>query len=168
MIKSSFLFLLSLLWVACSGCSSYQLGSTYDPGFKTIFIENFKSEVDEPMLENLVTTTVIKQFQKDGTFQVTDLAQADVILKGRITSFSMSPVRFSRANELTPTEASMAIEVKYVLIKRNETKSYFEGQATGDTSFFIGNDLQSDKRQGIPLVAEKLGSHIVSALADGW
>ncbi len=151
-----------------SGCTSYHLGSTYDPGFKTIFIENFKSEVDEPMLENLVTTTIIKQFQKDGTLQVTDATQADVILKGRITSFTMSPVRFSRANELTPIETSMAIEVKYTLTKRNETKPYFEGQADGSASFFIGNDLQSDKRQGIPLAAEKLGSRIVSTLADGW
>ncbi len=163
-----FVFPLLLSGIFFSGCASYQLGAIHDPGFKTIFVENFKSEVDEPALENLVTTSVIQQFQKDGTIEVTDAAHADVILQGRIVSFEMSPIRYSRANELTPTEASMSIGVKYHLTKRGETKPYSESSATGTTSFFIGNDLQSDKRQGVPLASQNLGRQMVAALADGW
>ncbi|MBI4024884.1 MAG: LptE family protein [Verrucomicrobia bacterium] len=160
--------LLAVILAAITGCSSYHLGSVHDPGFKTIFIENFKSEVDEPALENLVTTTVIQQFQRDGTLQVADPKEADVILRGRITSFKMSPVRYSRANEVTPTEASMSIGVRYTLTKHGETKPYHEGEASGETSFFIGSDLQSDKRQGVPLASEKLGRNMVAALVEGW
>ncbi len=158
-----------LPWLlACAGCASYHAGAIHDPGFKTIFIENFKSDVDEPQLENLVSTTVIQQFQRDGTIQVTDLEKADVILKGHITSFEMTPIRVSRENELTPTEVSMTIGVSYTLTKKGESKPYTESKAQGSASFFIGNDLQSDKRQGVPLAAAKLGQHIVSALADAW
>ena len=151
-----------------AGCASYKVGTVHDPGFKTIYVENFKSEVNEPALESLVTTTVIQQFQREGTIQVTSPERADVVLRGCITSFEMSPVRYSRANELTPTEANMEIGIKYSLTKRGQTKPYFEGCANGATGFFIGSDLQSDKRQGIPLAAEKLGRNIITSLTDGW
>jgi hypothetical protein len=150
------------------GCAGYQLGPNYKPSYKKIFIENFKSQVDEPALENLVTTTVIKEIQKDGTLEVTDAAHADVILRGVIDSFEMTPVRFSRVNEITPTEASVTLSVKYSLIRRGETKPLVESRASGTTRFFIGSDIQSDKRQGVPLASEDLGREIVAAIAEGW
>ncbi len=159
-----FLFLFGFI----VGCASYKMGAIRDPGFKTIYIETFKSDVDEPALETLVTTTVIQQFQRDGTIEVTSPDRADVILKGQITSFQMTPVRFAPANQITPTEVSMSIGANYALFKRGQTKPYFKGQASGSTGFFIGDDLQSDKRQGVPLAAVKLGQNIVSTLADGW
>ena len=161
----SILIVPSLL--ALTGCA-YHVGAVRDPGFKTVFIENFKSDVDEPALENLVTTTVIQQFHRDGALEVVEQNKADVILRGRITSFEMSPVRFSRANELTPTEVTLSIGVIYTLTKQGETKPYTEGRASGTTRFFIGNDLQTDKRQGVPLASERLGRQMVSALVEGW
>ncbi len=166
-MKPHFVILL-LITGLFSGCASYKLGALHQPGFKTIFIENFKSEVDEPALENLVTTSVIQQFQKDGTITVVDAAGADVILRGRITEFQMTPLRYSRANELTTTEVSMSIGVKYTLTKRGQIKPYHDGHASGSTGFFIGNDLQSDKRQGVPLASQALGRQIVTALVEGW
>lgn len=159
-------FLTSLLFL--DGCASYQMGAVRKLDFKTIYIENFKSDVDEPALENLVSTTIIKEFQRDGSIEVTDRDRADVILQGRITSFQMSPMRYSRENELTPTEASMTIGVKYTLTKKGQAKPYTKAEASGNTSFFIGSDLQSDKRQGVPLAAEKIGRRIVSSLVEGW
>lgn len=150
------------------GCASYKLGATRDPGFKTIFIENFKSLVDEPGLENLVTTTIIQQFQADGTVAVTDEARADVVLRGKITEFISTPVRYSRSNEITPIESSLSLGVTYDLTRRGETKPYLEGTASGAAGIFIGSDFQSDKRQGVPIAAAKVGRQIVSQLVEGW
>lgn len=167
-VQNSCLIALVVSMGIFTSCASYHLGTSSDPGFKTIFIENFKSDVDEPNLENLVSTTVIQQFQNDGTLQVTDRSKAEVILQGQITEFEMSPIRYSRANELTPVESSMSIGVRYTLTKRDSTQPYFKGQASGGTTFFIGSDLQSDKRQGIPLAAEKLGRNILASIVDRW
>ncbi len=103
---------LAALAMISPGCA-YQVGSIHEPGFKTIFIENFRSHVDEPALESLVTTTLIKQFQKDGTLQVTDENKADVVMRGIIDKFEMTPVLYSRENEITPTETAMTIGVNY-------------------------------------------------------
>jgi len=159
--------LLVPLTLFLDGCA-YKVGSISDPGFKTIFIENFKSDVDEPALESLVTTSVIQQFQKDGTLVVTDMKEADVILRGRITEFDMSPLRYSRANELTTTELSMSIGVSYTLTKRGQGKPYSDGKISGATTFFVGSDLQSDKRQGVPLASQDLGRKLVGRLVEGW
>ncbi len=159
--------LLSALLALNSGCA-YKLGAVGDPGFKKLFIENFKSEADEPHLENIVTTTVIQQFQNDGTLQIVPANEADVILRGTITQLVTSPVRYSRSNEITPTEVSLSITVRYTLTKRGETRPYTTSTATGTARFFIGDDLQSDKRQGIPLAAEKVGQSIVSTLVETW
>ena len=160
--------LLAAVAALLCGCASYKLGKIHDPGFKTIFIENFKSQVDEPGLENLVTTTIIQQFQMDGTLTVTDEASADVVLRGKIIDFTMAAVRYSRSNEITPVESTLSLSVAYTLTKRGETSAYQNGTASGTTSLFIGSDLQSDKRQGIPLAAAKAGRQIVSQLVEGW
>ncbi len=167
-MKTRLMLLLLPLALLAAGCASYKLGAANKPNFKTIFIENFKSDVDEPALETLVTTTVIQQFQNDGTLEITDAKKADVILQGRITGFTMSPVRYSRANEITPTEASMSITVKYMMTRRGEEKPFKTSQAIGSTSFFIGSDVQSDKRQGVPLASAHLGRQMVSDIVDRW
>lgn len=167
-MKASHVILLLPFLTLIPGCASYKLGANHDPGFKTIYIENFKSEVDEPALETLVTTTVSQQFQRDGTVTITTSDSANVILKGRITSFETTPVRYSRANEITPTQATMTIGVHYTLTRQGKKKPYHEGVVSGSTSFFIGNDLQSDKRQGVPLAAAKLGQSLVSSLLEAW
>ncbi len=164
----STLLLSAVLALGLLGCSSYKLGTYHDPGFKTIFVENLRSEVDEPGLENLVSTTIVRQIQKDGTVQVTNLEDADVILRGHINEFEMTPVRYSHSNEITPTEANMTIGITYTLTRKKAKESFYRGHATGTTSLFIGSDLQSDKRQGVPLAAEDLGRKVVSQFVDAW
>jgi hypothetical protein len=159
--------LLSILLILNSGCA-YKLGSVGDPGFKKLFIENFKNEADEPRLENIVTTTIIQQFHNDGTIEIVPASEADVILRGTITQLTTSPVRFARSNEITPTEVNLSIIVQYTLTKKGESKPYRKATASGASRFFIGDDLQSDKRQGIPLAAEKIGQSIISTLVETW
>jgi hypothetical protein len=162
----SLIFSLSVILMV--GCSSYHLGEVHDPGFKKIYIENFRSEIDEPELENLVSTSIVQQFQKDGTIEVTDRDQADVILRGTIDHFELTPMRYSRQNELTTTQASMTIGARYTLTKKGQSTPYQKLRAEGSTLFFVGSDIQSDKRQGVPLAAQDLGRHIVTNLVDGW
>ena len=154
--------------LSLAGCASYRMGAVRKLDFKTIYIENFKSDVDEPALETLVTTTIIKEFQRDGSIEVTSREHADVILQGRISKYQMAPTRSSRENEKTPTESSLSISVDYTLTKKGQTAIWSKGSAAGSANFFIGSDLQSDKRQGVPLAAERIGKQIVSSLVEGW
>ena len=41
-------------------------------------------------------------------------------------------------------------------------------EAAGLTSFFVGEDVNTDERQALPLAAEQLAGHLVSQLSEGW
>lgn len=121
-----------------------------------------------PRIEVLVTGTVIKQFQQDGTFRITTEDQADAILKAEIVSVGRSPARSVRGNVLATTEFNLAMTVNYKLVGRDGKVLGSPGSVSGTTSFFVGTDVSTDERQAMPLAAEELARHMVSQLSEGW
>ena len=72
------------LAVSLGGCVGYRLGEIkpqYLKDVHSIAVPTFKNNTFIPRMEALVTNTVIKQFQQDGTFRITNEAQADAILR---------------------------------------------------------------------------------------
>ncbi|HMG04500.1 MAG TPA: LptE family protein [Chthoniobacterales bacterium] len=167
MKKVSATFLLVCL---LSGCAGYHLGPA-TPAFlrdiHSIAVPTFKNTTLIPRVEALVTGTVIKQFQQDGTFRITNEDSADAILKGEITAASRSPARSLQGNVLSTTEFNLALSVNYTLVGRDGRTITASG-ASGTTSFFVGNDVNTDERQALPLAAEQLAVRLVSQLSEGW
>ena len=127
----------------------------------------FTNATLEPRIEVLVTNTVIKQFQQDGTFRIARSDAADATLKTEIASVARAPARSVRGNVLATTEFYLTLTVKYTLLGR-DGKVLTVGAATGGTSFFVGTDVNTDERQALPLAAEELARHLVSQLSEGW
>ena len=167
MKKTPLLLLLALL---LGGCAGYQLGPA-TPGYlkhvHSIAIPTFGNTTLVPRIEVLVTSTVIKQFQQDGTFRIVNEDAADATLKAEIAAVSRSPARSVRGNVLSTTEFNLGLTVKYTLIGR-DGKVLAPGVVGGTTSFFVGTDVSTDERQALPLAAEQLARNLVSQLSEGW
>ena len=167
MKKASLLLLLGLL---LDGCAGYTLGPA-TPGYlkniHTIAIPTFGNTTLIPRIEVLVTNTVIKQFQQDGTFRIVNEDAADATLKAEITNVGRAPARSVRGNVLATTEFNLVLSVKYTLTGR-DGKVLSPGAVSGSTSFFVGTDINTDERQALPLAAEELARHLVSQLSEGW
>jgi hypothetical protein len=165
--KASVLLLLAFLF---EGCAGYQLGPA-TPGYlrkvHTIAVPTFGNTTLVPRIEVLVTGTVIKQFQQDGTFRIVNTDVADATLKAEITAVNRSPARSLRGNVLSTTEFSLTVSVKYTLLGR-DGQALGSGGTSGGTSFFVGSDVSTDERQALPLAAEELARHLVSQLSEGW
>jgi outer membrane lipopolysaccharide assembly protein LptE/RlpB len=162
--------LLLLLAVLLQGCGGYQLGPAtpaYLKHIKSIAVPTFGNTTLMPRIEVLVTNTVIKQFQQDGTFRIASADSADATLKAEIAGVSRAPARSVRGNVLSTTEFALVVTVKYTLIGR-DGKVLAPGAVSGSTSFFVGNDVNTDERQALPLAAEELARHLVSQLSEGW
>jgi hypothetical protein len=159
-----------LLAFLFAGCGGYQLGPA-TPGYlrqvHTLAIPTFANSTLVPRIEVLVTNTVIKQFQQDGTFRIVNGDVADATLKAEINGLNRSPARSVRGNVLATTEFNFNLGVKYTLIGR-DGKQLGSGGASGSTSFFVGSDVSTDERQAMPLAAEELARHLVSQLSEGW
>jgi hypothetical protein len=154
-----------------TGCLGYHIGPI-KPGYlrdvHTIAIPIFENKTLLPRIEALITDTVIKQFQQDGTFQIANEHNADAVLKGEITSIVRAPARSLRGNVLATTEFNLVMHLRYKLVGRNGTDLMPNAEVVGTTSFFVGNDVTSDERQALPLAAEELATHLVTQVSEGW
>ena len=167
MKKVSFLLLALLL----SGCAGYHLGPAtpaYLRQIHSIAVPTFRNATLVPRIEVLVTGTVIKQFQQDGTFRIANEDNSDATLKGEIVAVGRSPARSVRGNVLATTEFNLSLRVRYTLLGRDGKTLAGPSEAAGLTSFFVGEDVNTDERQALPLAAEQLAGHLVSQLSEGW
>jgi outer membrane lipopolysaccharide assembly protein LptE/RlpB len=164
-------FALVLLAFLFGGCAGYQLGPA-TPGYlrdvHSIAVPTFSNNTLTPRIEVLVTSTVIKQFQQDGTFRIVNEDAADATLKAEIVSIGRAPARSVRGNVLSTTEFQLTMTVKYTLLGRDGKPLGPGGAVAGSTSFFVGADINTDERQALPLAAEELARHLVSQLSEGW
>jgi hypothetical protein len=149
----------------------YRLGPAKPAQLKeihSIAVPMFRNTTLVPRIESLVTTTVIKQFQQDGTFRIAREQDADATLQGEITRVGRSPARSVRGNVLATTEFNLGVTVTYKLVGRDGKIIAGPGSAAGGTSFFVGSDVSTDERQALPLAVEQLAGSLVSQLSEGW
>lgn len=168
-MRNSFLAAISCLCL--SGCLGYHVGPAkpnYLRDVHTIAVPTFTNHTLHPRIEVLVTGTVIKQIQQDGTFKIGNDENSDAILQGEIVDVTRAPARSVRGNVLATTEFNLVMRVKYKLVGRDGQPLGAQGVATGSTSFFVGTDVTTDERQALPLATEQLATQLVSQLSEGW
>jgi len=168
-VKNSIVAALACL--SLSGCLGYHIGPAkpyYLRDIHTIAIPTFENKTLIPRIEVLVTDTVIKQFQQDGTFRIGNGGSADATLKGEIIRISRSPARSVQGNVLATSEFNLSMRVKYRLVGPDGKNLGPAGEVVGTTSFFVGTDVTTDERQALPLAAEELANHLVTELSEGW
>jgi hypothetical protein len=154
-----------------AGCLGYTIGPvkpSYLSQVQTIAVPTFKNDTLIPRIEVLVTDTVIKQFQQDGTFRIGNEENADAVLRGEISRISRSPARSQRGNVLSTTEFNLVMRLRYRLVGRDGKIIGPPGDVQGTTSFFRGNDVVTEERQALPLATEELANHLVTQLSEGW
>jgi hypothetical protein len=167
-LKASFA---TILCLAISGCLGYHVGPVkpyYLRDVHTIAVPTFKNRTLVPRVEVLVTDTVIKQFQQDGTFLITSDDKADATLSGEISHINRQPARSVRGNVLATTEFNLALSVKFSLTTRDGKQLAGPAEVTGTTSFFVTSDVTTDERQALPLATEDLATRLVTQLSEGW
>ena len=161
----------AIITCVLTGCFGYQIGPAkpnYLREVHTIAVPTFENHTLIPRIEVLVTDTVIKQLQQDGTFKIAGDGNADATLEGDITQINRAPARSVRGNVLQTTEFAMTMQVKYRLIAHNGSDVLGSGIAFGKTSFFVSTDPTTDERQALPLATEDLATRLTTQLTEGW
>jgi hypothetical protein len=157
--------------ICLGGCAGYRIGEIKPHALReirTIAVPTFQNESFLPRVEVLITNTVIKQLQNDGTYRIASEENADAVLRATIKSVTRAPRRAVSGNVLATTEFDLGLAVVYTLVGRNGQPAARSGTATGNTSFFVGGDVTTDERQALPLAAEDLATRLVSQLSEGW
>jgi len=166
-VKNPFIAVFLLL----TSCLGYHVGPVKPSVLRDIHavaVPTFENKTLLPRIEVLITDSVIKQLQQDGTYRIANENNADAILKAEITDISRTPARSVRGNVLATTEFNLIMHVKYKLETPSGTILMPSAEVVGTTSFFVGTDVTTDERQALPLAAEELASHLVTQLSEGW
>lgn len=161
----------TLFCFGLAGCLGYHVGPAkpyYLRDVHTVAVPTFTNRSLVPRIEVLVTDTVIKQLQQDGTFQITNGDKADATLSGEVYRITRLPARFLSRNVLATTEFSLALVVKYSLTGRDGKQLVPPTDVVGTTSFFVSSDVTSDERQALPLASEDLATQLVTQVSEGW
>ena len=163
--------LATVFCLALSGCLGYHVGPVkpyYLRDVHSIAVPTFKNRTLVPRIEVLITDTVIKQLQQDGTFQIASGNEADATLNGEVFRIVRAPARSVRGNVLATTEFALTLSVKYSLTGKNGEQLAAANEAIGTTSFFVSSDVTTDERQALPLDTEDLATRLVSQISEGW
>lgn len=161
----------SALAALFSGCAGYHLGPAKPPYLKdvhTLAVPAFRNNTLLPRVEGLISDILIRQVQQDGTYQIASLDDADAILTGYIEKIQRTPARSVSGNILLTREFQLEVGIRFQLADRKTGMILDSGRANGSTSFFVGNDVQQDERQAIPLAAEQAAIRVVSQIAEGF
>ncbi|HPA16464.1 MAG TPA: LptE family protein [Verrucomicrobiae bacterium] len=157
--------------VAVGGCA-YRLGSIAGEelrGVRTIYVPVVKNETYEPSISVMVTDAIIQNLHRDGTLRVVREPNADATLDVKLIEFERRPQRSSRRDTRQVAEYRVELKGEATLKKRGDAEAIFKGEEfTGETEFFIGQDLQEAERQAMGLLAEDLARKIVSKITEGW
>jgi hypothetical protein len=154
-----------------SGCAGYTLGPippTYMKGVRSVAVPIFKNTTITPDVEALATTTVIKQIQEDGSYQVTGLDQADAVVRGTIYLIDRLKSRSLTGNVLASAEFNLRVIIDFRIERPNTGELLGSKRIEGDTSFFVGNDIFTQEREAIPLAVQDAAGQLVSFLSEGW
>ena len=104
--------LLSLLLLLSScGYRFTQVGGVVPEGARTIAILAFVNGTNEPYVDVEVTKAVVNEFFTDGRLKVVSSESADLVLRGTVTKFDMTPSGYTPDNYVQSYTVSIVMNV---------------------------------------------------------
>ena len=158
----------TVLVLAWGGCA-YRLGPTNGElsGARSVQVNVFENKTIEPRLGELVTTSVRKYIQKDGTYRLDTSGDGDIVVTGTIVEYRRMGLSYVSTDIITPQDYVVSLVAQVTARERGTGKVLLERKVGGRTTVRVGSDLSSAERQAAPLLAEDLARNITSVLVDG-
>jgi hypothetical protein len=163
-----FLILIPFLLFGCAGYTLGPVQPTFMKGIRRIAVPIFENRTVEPGIDALTTTTVIKQLQQDGTYEVSGLDQADAELKGEIVEVARAKARSVVGNILASSEFNLSVRIRFTVVNPQSGAVLGQRELSGVSRYFVGNDVQTQEHQAIPLAVEDAAIQVTSFLSEGW
>jgi curli biogenesis system outer membrane secretion channel CsgG len=113
--------LLSLLLLLSScGYRFTPVGGIVPEGARTIAILSFVNSTNEPYVDVEVTKAVVDEFLADGRLKVVSSEAADLVLKGSVTKFDMTPSGYTTDNYVQSYTVSIGVNVTVEDVKTHK------------------------------------------------
>jgi outer membrane lipopolysaccharide assembly protein LptE/RlpB len=166
------ILILAAVCVMAAQCG-YRLrgtGSFLPPDIKRVSVPMFKNFSTRYNLDVTLTQGVIDQLVARGKVEVTgDTENADAILVGEISSFSVNPIGFSDQN--TADRYSITVVAKIVLRDLKDQRVIFSNPSyvyQEEYEVPQGTSYETWENDALSKVAEKFARSLISTLLEGF
>ena len=168
-IKESMVLSMMGIFLWLTGCAGYHAGTTngLPAGSRSVRVEFFDNETLEPRLVVAVNRALKHNLQRDGTYTLETQGEADIVVSGQLTKFLRNGVSYTPGDSLVVQDYAMQLTARIKVSDRTSGQVVYEGDVTGKSTVWVGNDLTSSQRQSIPLIADHLARQATSFIVDG-
>ncbi len=172
------IFFLSLLLFSSSlflhGCGYSLVGtgaSALPPNVKTVWVPTFVNDTTVVGVEQRLTEAVLRELSARGRLKpAPDRAQADAELTGRLTSLSVSPVRFDDAG--LAVEYQVTVTAHLALVEKATEKPLFtEPSFVFRQPYTVPGSSRSyydREREAIEALARPFAQSLVTTILEGF
>jgi outer membrane lipopolysaccharide assembly protein LptE/RlpB len=157
-------FLLLLLLAVLPGGCGYTLHGTLPSHINTVAVPIFRNRTPEPAIESLITRAVVEAFSTNGRLKVVSSGQADAILDGEITHYSVSSIAFDRDANVRQYRLLVTVNLRMRDVRRN-TMLFQQSGVSEQADFRVQNAVSqtiSREETALRAAAVDIGRAIVS------
>ncbi|MCA1962828.1 MAG: LPS assembly lipoprotein LptE [Prosthecobacter sp.] len=152
-------------------CAGYQLGG-HKPsrlqGIQKLAVPTFDNQTLEPRLSSVVTNSLIKQIQTDGSYQIASKDDAEAVLEGTIMRVDRSQFRSLRQNVLRTSQLQMRLTVNYVIKDAASGRPIHRGTSSAISYVILDSNVQNSEAQALDDAAQRLASNLANEISEGW
>lgn len=163
--------LITVLVVTLTSCVGYRLGNNKPTKFKDIkslSVPIIESDVIQPKLQTILTNSIIRSIQEQGSYQIRREKNSDASLIAKIKKIDRKQLRANRENVLETTEMEFSIDLEYKIINNNTGEIIEKGIATGKSTSYLNTNFQLTESRSLRSAAEKVAITLTSKLSEGY
>jgi outer membrane lipopolysaccharide assembly protein LptE/RlpB len=152
-----------MLAVALGGCG-YTLRGTLPPHIQTVSVPIFRNRTQEPGVESVITRAVVEGFSTNGRLRVASRDQADAILDGEVTGYTVASVAFDRDANVRLYRLIVTVNLRLRDLRENTV--LFQQDSVREQADFRVQDVVSQtisrEETAVRVAAGEIGRAIVS------
>lgn len=103
------------------GACGYSFRGTLPSHLQTVAVPIFVNRTSQPGVEAIITRAVAQAFVTNGRLRVVRTADADAILDGEVTGYSVSPIAFDPTLNIQEYRVVVVLNLKMRDVRRNAT-----------------------------------------------
>ena len=163
-----FVIIISLLLSSC-GYRFAERGAHIPSTVRLISIPVFENKTMEPVIEEEITSEVIRGFINDRRLEVADKSKADLIVYGSITGYKESPLSFDKSQNSLENRINVTVHLK--LFQQSSNKTLIERDVDKYAEYMVSSDVmltRAAKLSAIRELARNLSEEISDRILGGW
>lgn len=149
------------------GCGVYSASSgRVDENLKRVHVQYLENLTSEPNLGVDLADAIMVALQQDNTLRVVDEVEADTIISGKATRYSLREV--ATTDELTVNEFQVQIAVVLSMAARSTGEKIFDKKRFTGTGNFNLDDTSYTEDDARKEAAEEIVRDILAQVVSDW